>query len=402
MNVAGENPPGGTGGPMPATVITVVPSRISDVHPAFRNSSVSLARRIDEFRPHTTTERLPVRRGPRRAPGDETRRRIKVLLFHRADPRYSSGKPTPGRKAAVAEWTSTPVAGSGEDVVTQCLKALSKLDTDCLLTVYALIAMAVENRGAVVDDIAALSRRRGWSPSSLDARSRPGMASRRERLREHLGLLTQIEFVITGLGEKQNRYVAFPLLRYMVRGGERAEGGGGREYVVYEFHPLLWRDMTEAGRALFYEAAFLHADAKRDEWAVRLLWYMGSRWGRNWVTKMLDQKGGRLTERVAALLNGADIHYSRQLSAQGRPWLRRSFRNAMDKLLAWRPSPLIGGYEIREHPTDPLEDRVTFRPTATVANRYNTARSKAIASRDRRLAWRAGGQVAGSASESLA
>lgn len=364
--------------------ITSAPSRITAIHPAFRNTGVPLEQQIERLRQHATLEHVPVRRGHRRRPGDEARRRIRVQLFHRPVPKSFSKDGGCGRNAAVVRLSLS----TGEDahlLETKCLEVLAKLRTDCLLTLYAMLSMAMENNGYAADDLPRLARRRGWKVSSLDTRSRPGTQTRRERLREHLQMLTDIEFVLVDSSKEEARYVAFPMLRPYIHEGGIVDGRHVQECGVYEFHPLLWREMTQAGKAFFYDHAILTANSKRDEWSVRLLWYMSARWGPGWVSKELDKNGGRLTERLGVLLNGADIEYRQQLRAQGRPWLRRCFRQAMDKLLKWRPTPLIGGYVIEQHPHGPLEDRVTFWPTAAVAARYNQVRSKAIASRDDRV-----------------
>lgn len=343
--------------------LATVPTRLLAVHPAFRNTNVPVAKQVEKLGLHATTEVVPVPRKRGHQPADTPLRKIRVELFQPRVPQSFARGDGTGRRVAIAELPCNAACDEVEGVEAACLEVLAKLDTDALLTLHAMISLAVENGGHVVDNLPALARRRGWKPSSLDVRSRPGAATRRERLRDHLHLLSRIEFVVTALSDGTERYVAFPLLRALVRVGECVDGRRVREHVVYEFHPLLWRDMMQDGRALFYDRAALTANAKKDEWAVRLLWYMDSRWGRGWVSKRLDQNGGRLTERLGVLVTGAGLEYQRQLRAQGRPWLRRTFRKALDRLQRWSPDPLIGGFEIAEHPADPLEDRVTFWPT---------------------------------------
>ena len=275
-----------------------------------------------------------------------------------------------------------PDADGDDDAATRCLQSLAGLNTDCLLTFYAMISMAFEADGYVTDSVSQLARRRGWNVGSLDSRSRSGSPTRRERLREHLRLLTNTEIVFTDPKDEVGRFVALPLLRTYARAGDADRGQRQSNLVVYDIHPVLWRELTCARRAFFYDRDIMTADVKKDEWSIRLLWYMSARWGPNWVSKQLDRTGGRMTERLGVLLAGAGIEFRNQLREQGRPWLRRVFRVAMNKLRNWKPDPLIGGYKVKERGSDPLEDRVTFWPTKAVASQHNLARSKAIASRD--------------------
>lgn len=370
--------------------LTSAPSRMTAIHPAFRNTSASLERHMEKLQTDVTVEQAPLPRGRHRKRSDKAPGTIRVQLFHRPVPRSFAKEMGPGRRAAMMQLPVSQVEGDTQQVEMKCLEVLVKLRTDCLLTLYAALSMAIENHGFVVDDPRALARRRGWRRSSLDARSRPGAPTKRERLREHIELLASIEFVFTDAAHREGQYIAFPMLRPFVRGGEYVGRRYVPEHVVYEFHPLLWHEMTQAGKAFFYDPAILTGNARRDEWSIRLLWYMSSRWGPSWVSKELDKNGGRLTERLGVLLNGADIEFRRQLQAQGKPWLRRAFRRAMDRLMSWKPESLIGGYRVQQHPDNPLEDRVTFWPTEAVTACYCRARSKAIAARDRRTQARRG------------
>ncbi len=338
---------------------------------------------MERLRPDAIVERLPVKRGVRAA--NTQRFIVRVQLHFAGAPNGVPPCTRSGRKAAIVQLPSNVAGNDPESLKTECLKVLARLRTDCLLTLYALISIAEENDGRVFDHVPTIASIRGWDPSALDARSRPGAQTRRERLREHLQLLTQVEFVFTVKRDGEVRYAAYPMLRLFAHGGKEIDGRRKTERAIYEFHPYLWKDMKRTGRAFFYDRAVLTADAGNDEWSVRLLWHMSARWAPSWVSKQLDRNGGRLTERLGVMLKGAGIEYGSQLRAQGRPWLRARFCKALDRLLHWASGPLIGGYQIDQHKTDPLEDRVTFWPTPAVAARLSASRSKAIEYRDRNI-----------------
>ncbi len=252
-------------------------------------------------------------------------------------------------------------------------------------TLRALVFMAVENKGEVVINLSKIARLRGWDASRLDRRTQPGRQSRRERLREHVGLLRQVEIQFSVTDKRTRKYRSHPLLCYDGRVGLAVDDRRIFDSAVFKLHPLLWDEMVQRGRALFYDPAILTADPKSDEWSIRILSYLDSRWGPNWVSKRLDETGGRMTERLVVILDRAGIKYEKQLQAQGKPWLRRTFQVAMQKLLKWQPNPLIGGYQQRGDTADPLDERITFWPTDDVAASYTAAWSETIAKRNRKV-----------------
>ncbi|HNO80585.1 MAG TPA: hypothetical protein PKN33_21265 [Phycisphaerae bacterium] len=356
-----------------------VPTELRNLIPVFRGTMTSAARQVEKLRRWLVLKPLPVRRGC--PDGGDNQRRVAVevrrMKFHNG-----GIAPAPGKPVAYMGM-GNPIAAEGDEhIIEQCLNTLAGLNSDCFLTLFALIQMASENDGLIAADITDLGRRRGWPPGKLDNRSRSETRTRRERLREHVELLSQVEFLITDLADERGAYVAFPLLVYMLRQGE--QGPPQQNQLLYQFHPLLWIDMTVRQRTVLIDEELLKANPRRDEWLLRLAWYMGSRWAPSWVSKSLDQRGGRLTERLGVMLAGSCIECADQLRHQGRKWLRRRFRTAMDGLVHWSPRSLIGGYDIVENPKSPLEDRVTFWPTETVANLLTATRSQAIASREAR------------------
>ena len=366
--------------PMPdSDYILLLPTELRKLIPVFRNTSTSAARLVEKLRRCSGLMPRPVRRGCSDGCGVQQRLVVEVrrMKFH-----HGEIAPSPSKPVACISFGPTVAADGDEHITDCCLSALAGLNSDCLLTLFALIQMASEHNGIIADNITEVGRRRGWPPSKLDNRSRSTTRTRRERLRGHIALLSEVEFLITDLADERGAYVAFPLLVFMLRQGE--QGPPRQNQLLYQFHPLLWNDMTVRQRAVLIDKELLKADPQRDEWLLRLAWYMGSRWAPSWVSKSLDQRGGRLTERLGVMLAGSCIECADQLRHQGRKWLRRRFRDAMDRLVNWSPRSLIGGYEIAEDPAAPLEDWVTFWPTETVADRLTAARTQAIASREAR------------------
>ncbi|MHC4094064.1 MAG: hypothetical protein ACYSVY_27950 [Planctomycetota bacterium] len=366
---------------MGASRITRRPTKLDCLVPAFRTTGSKVGDRIEELTALARVEEIDD--GKRRIRPDSVKRRLTVCLVRRSDNGQVISRKRRRTEPTVMSLPLEIKSDDAEEAKATCLRTLAALDTDCLLTLRALVCLAVRDKGDMVINLSEIARVRGWEPSSLDRGWGPAGKTRRQRLWEHVELLSRIEFQIGGLGRRGTVYRSFPLLHYDGRVGCRAADRRVFESRVYRLHPVLWNDLVKKGRALFYDPAILAADPKRDEWSIRILSYMDSRWGPNWVSKRLDQNGGRLTERLGVILDGAGIEYVKQLKRQGKPWLRRSFRAAMDKLLAWTPDPLIGGCEIDQAPTDPLQDRVTFWPTRAVAEQYDQARSKSIASRKR-------------------
>ena len=356
--------------------LIVLPTSLRHILSAFRNSSVSQGQQAEKFRPFVKLVRPPAHRGHRMG-GEEVRQQEVLIELRRTKFARDGVNPEPGKHVATARMGHAAVASNTEELINHCLDTLASLNTDCLLTLFAMIQVARENNGTVSDDIADIGRRRGWKPGELDGRGRKTAKTRRERLREHVRLLSEVEFFITELSDNPGHFVTLPLFQYLGSGGKHGSHRNGQCF--YNFHPALWKQMTAKQRAVFLDNGVLTADPRQHEWPFRLAWYMSSRWAPSWVAKTLYSRGGRLTERLGVLLVGGGIEFHNQLHKQGRKWLRRTFRKALDKLQKWVPRSVIGGYEIEEHAKSPLQDRVTFWPSEIVANQLTASRSKSIA-----------------------
>ncbi len=361
--------------------VACVPTSIRSLHPAFHNQGISDTDYLAELRQKAVdaTARKSVQEGRKKVVT-----RYKVVDFkHRPIPRSFSADGGEAKHAITVQVVDTR-ASPGASTSTQgdCLEGFAKLDTDCLITFYAVVSLAAWHSGCWSGTLADIAKSRGWKSSTMDSRSRPNAQTKRERLKEHLSLLSSLEFVfqVSKKAKGTNRPVASPLL---VTVNSTANGSlGTRGKRSFDICPPMWETMKKEGKILYYEKAVLAASPRTQEWHFRLLMYMTFRWGVNWVTKGLHKNEGKHTERFGVLLRGADVPYENQLRKQGEPWLQTRFEKVMNELANWTPETLIGGYSIEWGEKNVLESRVTFWPTDAVAFAFTKARSKSIQRRE--------------------
>jgi len=354
-----------------AANISAAPSVAAAMFSAARNTGEDAERYLELVRSLATheSEEEPLGIGRKRT----TARRISVALSPLSRRQAVTEDPTGNQLILEYGEAHEVETGTPEQFLELTLRCLRAFNTSALATCLAMFSVAWRNDGMVPLIATRIARERGVE--------RPG-TSFRKRIAEHLELLMQVKLDVQWPGGKRWRPWLF------MDGGEiSAPRIGTAPYVVVE--PRLWSSMREQGHALLWDRRILAADARADEWPIRIYLAIADRWSVGWVRHRYDRTGGEMKYRVGTLLERAGLQYRDQLARRGGPWLREQVRTALEALERWpvadahgRSLPLIGRWSIEERET-PEDDLVKVAATDELAAELTRYRAPGIRNRDR-------------------
>jgi hypothetical protein len=279
------------------------------------------------------------------------------------------------------EGTNTSV--SKEDAAKQMqaafLETINKgFPASLMQTTLVLFSEAFENGGTIAQSMPWLLRMHGMQDGS----------NQRRLMNARLAILGTHEFEFLQRPRKSRRtdtaiergWIRYPFMHKLATRGRTMPGG---EETIDEFEWAIdqrFMQLMHATRALaVIDRSLFMLDATRQQrWEFNIGVWMATRWSKGWLgDEHLHEVEGRFECSVGTLLerSGLGLVGREWIEKRGVDWkgskrssntpFRPRLRLALETLRRCGPdrAEAIGPFEIKEHPTDPLLDRVIVEPT---------------------------------------
>ena len=229
--------------------------------------------------------------------------------------------------------------------------ALSRFDTDYILTFDAVTAMLAQARlkgvGAALDD--ALEREVvEWRFGSTDSASK----AQRERVARHFATMREIVVEVVPTNPSNTKVFRG---RIVVPIGEMIDRHDPAKPLrvgeVVTLNPMLYPDI-ERGRGLFIDARYFRFDPYRDDWKMRLYRCLAARWSQSSVN--LAKRGDwTLSLKLVDILDMAGVAWRVDTVTRGRSQAEQR-REVERTLVELERDGFIGPWRIDGEAMSPL------------------------------------------------
>jgi hypothetical protein len=257
------------------------------------------------------------------------------------------------------------VRGEEADLVSLAWSVLQWLDTDALLTLLAVMHHAIRGDGDCPAAASVIGHLRGL----IGADGRLDKARRKE-LDQQLAMLLRVKLKVTPYGGEHQD--TLPLL---VEVGTRTIRGRG-EVPLLAVNPRLTHRMLK-GRALLMDRRVLGFNAARQEWALRLYFFLSNKWNLGWVGQHLHARNGAIEVKLSDLLTQCGlVEWRGQVKTRGHQAVLLRVKSALRELEEATGGPLLHAELVAG---DRVQDSVVrARPSDTLAGELTQARSRTI------------------------